>query len=67
MADKQIEETIRVVKFSGKKEDNWRMWNTKLRAIATIKRFVKALDAPPTSGLDMENPKSDPDKTAVKA
>ena len=56
MTSDNTETAIRVVKFDGKDEKAWRIWNAKLRAIGTIKKWTKALDNTPeqrSSGIDM--------------
>ena len=60
------EKTIKVVKFDGTKDEDWRVWNAKSRAIGTMKKWVKSLDKDPPSGFDIDNPK-DNEKDLVKA
>ena len=45
-------ETIRVVKFDGSNDDDWRVWEAKTRAIGTMKRWRYFLDNKPPSSID---------------
>lgn len=66
-ASKASEESIKVIQFDGSNEDDWRMWNAKLRAVGMIKRWVKALDKKPDPEIDFENPKDDVEKMVIKS
>lgn len=63
---KQAEETIKVIKFDGAKEDEWRIWNTKLRAIAAIKNWEERLDNKIDSKIDQKKPANDDERKIVK-
>ena len=59
-------ETIRVVKFDGTEEDQWREWSAKTRAIAMIKGWEKHLHVEPDPLIDLKNPAGKEEELVVK-
>ena len=61
------DKAIRVLSFSGKHED-WRMWKSKYKARATMKKWIKVMEGTETAPKESDtlDPTNDADKIAAR-